>query len=209
MRRAALLVAALAGCQDNVSTFFPPGLEPFEDNEVPDATGEPSETIRLDSSDGDTVRVHGRGLVFTSPARLWELAHQTDAMVARCSTDERRVMVSETSDYEFQFVVHYTVYEVLTVEWDDEWRYGVITGTADAPELGMIKHKKIQGSDFIDNSEGTVQVIATDDPEVTELAFVEHLSAVSGGVSDVERGMRDNYNRLVALAHDAPPPSCP
>lgn len=72
----------------------------------------------------------------------------------------------------------------------------------------MIRHQKTQGSDFITRSEGTIQVLATDDPEVSELAFVEHLDAVSGGASDVLAGMQHNYDALVALAHGSLIPPC-
>ena len=73
----------------------------------------------------------------------------------------------------------------------------------------MIRHQKTQGSDFISLSEGSVQVLATPDPDVSELAFVEHLDAIQGGVTDVLKGMERNYDALVALAHDAPTPPCP
>ena len=65
------------------------------------------------------------------------------------------------------------------------------------------------GSDYIDLSEGTIEVLATADPEITELAFVEHLDATSAGISDVLRGVKHNYDALVALAHDAALPPCP
>ena len=111
--------------------------------------------------------------------------------------------------YEYSFLVHYVVDNILTVEWDDQWRYGVIDGTVDEPTFGMIKHQKVQGSSFIHLSEGTIQVLATDDPDVTKLAFVEHLDAVSGGDGDVIKGMQHNYDAMVAVAHANPIPPCP
>lgn len=203
-----LLVVLVTGCQDNVATPFPPGLEPIEDNLVPD-TDAPAEELRSQASDDGTIRVHGRGLVFIDPATLWALTKQPAAMVARCSTDEQLVTPDNDPGYEASFLVHYIVRELLTVEWDDQWRYGVIDGSIDAPVLGMIKHQKTQGSDFITASLGTVQVLATDDPAISELAFVEHLDAVSGSAGDVLQGMQDNYGRLVALAHGAAMPGCP
>ncbi len=205
-----LVVAGLAGCQDDVSTPFPPGLEPLEDNRVPDATGAPKEELRsVQGRSGGTAQVHGRGYVFTDPARLWALTKDPQAMVARCRTNSQTVMLGDDPMYELDFVVHYVVNDIVTVEWDDQWRYGVVDGDPDDPMLGMIRHQKIQGSDFITLSEGTVQVLATDDPNLSELAFVEHLNAVTANANDVLEGMQDNYARLVALAHDLPRPSCP
>ncbi len=40
----------------------------------------------------------------------------------------------------------------------------------------MIKHQKIHGSDFVELSEGSIQVLATSDPDISELTFVERLS---------------------------------
>jgi hypothetical protein len=202
----AALVLLLAACQDNVATPFPAGLEPLDDNRVGD-TDDRSEVLRHQTVSDDPISVHGRGYVLTSPGALWALTKEPTAMVARCSTDEQ--MIAETDEgYEYSFSVHYIVRDILTVEWDDHWRYGVIEGSIDAPRLGMIRHQKTQGSDFITVSEGTVQVLATDDPEVSELAFVEHLEAVSGSAGDVLAGMQDNYDRLVALAHGAVIPAC-
>jgi hypothetical protein len=73
----------------------------------------------------------------------------------------------------------------------------------------MIKHQKVQGSDFISLSEGTIQVLATEDPAVSELAFVEHLDAVSASTGDVLQGVQHNYDALVASAHGTPIPPCP
>ena len=134
---------------------------------------------------------------------------QQFAMVAVCSTDEQHITENTEAQYEYSFLVHYVVHNVLTVEWDDQWRYGVILGTPDDVQLGMIRHQKTQGSDFISLSEGSVQVLATPDPDVSELAFVEHLDAIQGGVTDVLKGMERNYEALVALVHDAPTPPCP
>lgn len=196
----------LAACQDNIATPFPPGLEPLEENPVEEPVGE---ELLTQATDTDYIHVFGRGLVFSAPAQLWALAKEPSAMYARCSTDEQTVTADNDAMYESSFLVHYVVNDILTVEWDDQWRYGVVDGSIDAPRLGMIRHQKTQGSDFITLSEGTVQILATDDPNVSELAFVEHLDALSGSTGDVVKGMQDNYNRLRALAHGEPEPGCP
>lgn len=207
-RAVAAAVLVLAGCQDNVATPFPPGLEPLDDNAVGDATGAPTEVLRSKTVSGEHVNVHGRGYVLVAPATLWALTKQPAAMMARCSTDEQQITEANDPAYEFSFLVHYIVRDILTVEWDDQWRYGVVEGTSDAPLLGMIRHQKTQGSDFITVSEGTIQVLATDDADVSELAFVEHLDAVSGDAGDVLAGMQHNYDALVALAHGSLIPPC-
>jgi hypothetical protein len=73
----------------------------------------------------------------------------------------------------------------------------------------MIKHQKVCGSSFIRLSEGTIELTPTADPNVSELAFVEHLNAVGGGVADVLKGTQHTYDSLVAVAHGNPIPPCP
>lgn len=205
----AALAAALGGCQDNVSTPFPPGIEPFADGDVPADLPEPDgEGLETSSSNEGMIRVYGRGRVLAPPDVLWRVAKMSEAMVARCRTTRHSVMLDNEPQHELSFLVHYVVDDILTVEWDDQWRGDVVIGTADAPELAMVKHQKVQGSDFIYVSEGTIQLQATRDPGVTELWFVEHLRAISGSTGEVVSGMRDNYDRLVELAHGRAIPPC-
>ena len=210
--RVVLLGALLAGCQDNIKTPFPPGLEELEDNPVPTQQGGArTETlVTEDHQDSDDVRhVYGRGYVLLPPAAVWLAAKMPEAMVALCSTDSHQVTPNNDAAYEFSFLVHYVVHNFVTVEWDDQWRYGVVEGTEEEPTLGMIKHQKTMGSDFISLSEGTIEVSATDDPDVTELAFVEHLAAAGGSDGDVVKGVQHNYDAMVSTAHGGPVPACP
>ena len=210
---AALL--ASAGCQDNVTTPFPVGLEPLEDNLVPvQQGGEKLEMLRTTSTDIDSeIAIYGRGYVLVAPSVMWPASKNPDANDASCSTNQQIVTPNNDTAYEYSFLVHYVVNNILTVEWDDQWRWGTIqdgTGSgSDDAFFGMMKHQKTQGSSFIELSEGTVQVTATDDPNVTELAFVEHLKAAGGGVSDVLAGVQHNYDSLVAVGHGNPIPACP
>lgn len=204
MKLAVALLVVVAGCQSNVTTPFPPGLEPLEDNPVVLAAVE--EGLVTQTTDHPYVKIYGRGYVHAPPATVWAAAKAPGPNIAACSTDQQAVTENNDPAYEYSFLVHYTVNNILTVEWDDQWRFGTIT---DEPFVGMIKHQKTQGSDFITLSEGTIEVDATDDPDVTELSFVEHLDATSAGVSDVLRGVQHNYDALVAVSHGNPIPPCP
>jgi hypothetical protein len=205
MRRAVLATLLFAACQDDVTTPFPPGLEPFENNPLaahPD--GPFTEGLRIESSDTDYIRVYARGFVTVSIDDMWTDSKAPAPNVSTCSTTEQQVTEANDTQYEYSFVIHYIVRDILTVEWDDQWRYGRVT-----PELGMIKHQKVQGSDFITLSEGSIQVLATVDPNVAELSFVEHLDAVQATAGDVVQGVQHNYDALVAVAHGEPIPPCP
>ena len=208
MRSVALLLAVSAGCQSNVKTPFPPGLEPLADNPVTlPATF--SEGLVTKTTDSPYVKIFGKGYVLVSPGTLWAAAKSPAPNMAICSTDVQVPDINNDPTYEYSFLVHYTVNNILTVQWDDQWRFGTIEGTPDAPTLAMIKHQKTQGSSLINLSEGTIELDATDDPNVSQLSFVEFLDATSAGVSDVLKGVQHNYDSLVAVAHGNPVPACP
>jgi hypothetical protein len=201
--KAAVVVVALVGCQDDISTPFPPGLEPFSDDGEPALLdGTIVETLVTGSDDSDFIRVYGRGFIFAPPATVYSVAHDPQVMIATCSTTTQTLTL-DNEDYDLSYLVHYYVDDILDVEWDDQWRGEPITD-----ELTMIKHQKIQGSDFITLSEGTVELFATDDASITEVRFVEHLDAVMAGAGDVIDGMQSNYDRLVAASHGNPSPAC-
>jgi hypothetical protein len=202
---ALLLVVALGACQDDVSTPFPEGLEPFEDNVLPPQPDGPFvEELRIMSTQTDIVRVYARGFVQVPFDTMWEAAKAPGPNVSECKTSEHVITEGNEPQYEASFLIHYVVHDIVTVEWDDQWRFGRITD-----ELGMIKHQKTQGSDFITLSEGSIQVLATTDPGVIELSFVEHLDAISATGADVVEGVQHNYDALVATAHGNPIPRCP
>lgn len=207
----AVALVLVAGCQDDISTPFPPGLEPFDDDGEPaELDGTVQEQLTHSSKDSDFVRAYGRGYIFAPVDTVYATAHDPQVMIAACSTTTQTVTPDNEPEYELSYLVHYYVDDILDVEWDDQWRGDVVVDAAggDAPELVMIKHQKIQGSDFISLSEGTVELLSTDDPAITEVRFVEHLDAVSAGAGDVVDGMQSNYDRLLAVAHGEPLPPC-
>jgi hypothetical protein len=205
-----VFVLAMVGCQDDISTPFPPGLEPFEDDaENQTLDGTVVEALTVKSTDEPMIMVYGRGFIFRSPAEVYAVSHDPEVMLAVCSTTSHSVVDDNEPEYDLSFLVSYFVDDILNVEWDDQWRGDVVLGALEAPELVMIKHQKTEGSDFISLSEGTVQLLATDDPAITELRFVEHLDALMASEGDVIAGMQSNFDRMLAVAHGNPIPSCP
>ncbi len=200
---------AVAACQDNVKTPFPPGLEPFDDGNVPaQLDGTPTEQLRTSTSEHGMHRAYGRGFVLAPPSTVWAVAHMPDVMIAKCHTTTQTVMPDNEPEFELSFLVHYYVNDIVDVSWDDQWRGAVVTGTPDAPLTAMTKHQKVQGSDYITTSEGTIEIIAVD-AMTTELQFVEHLDALGGSTGDLLSGMQHTYDGMVAVSHGNPAPPCP
>jgi len=197
-----------AGCFGNTTSAFPPGLEPLEDNTAAGQDGEYTETLAFEEGEDDYIWVHARGYVLAPPGDAWAALHDAELM-ASCATDSHSFDVEDDPAYELSFVYHYVVEQVLTIAWDEQWRYGTIAGTQAAPELAIVRYQKVFGSELISLIEGSIQVLATDDPEVAELQWIEHLSALGGGSADMRASMQHRFEAIAAVARDDEPPPCP
>jgi len=205
------LAVCLAGCFGNESTEFPTGLEPLEDNVVPPHEGDTfEETIAYaDGDSGSYAWVHGRGFVLAAPADVWRAIETPELMVATCATDTQEIAADVEPDYEVSFQVSYTVEKLITVAWDELWRYGTIDGTQAAPALGMVRYQKVYGSTLIDLLEGSIQLHATTDPSVTELELIEHLAGAGGTADDMRASMQHRFDSVVSVVRGGDPPPCP
>lgn len=208
----ALAVLALStgtGCFDDIATRFPEGLEPLEPNEAP-RQDDPKPTLEMVDGESDTYMwLHGRGYVFAPSGEVWKAAKDSGVMVHVCATDEQTVEEDVEEGYEYSFGVHYTVETIVTVEWDESWRFGTVEGSYAAPELAIVRYQKTFGSDAIALLEGSVQLHTTDDPGVTEVQFVEHLDAFGGTVDDMRAAMTYRFQALRAALGQADAPTCP
>ncbi|HVV82376.1 MAG TPA: hypothetical protein VHE35_04825 [Kofleriaceae bacterium] len=207
---AVALAAGAAACQDDITTEFPDGLEPLEDNHVPELTGASplEQLVTLRGEDGYKW-VDGRGVILAPPGVVWAATKVPERMVDSCNTDRQTITVGPEPQYEYGFKVHYEVDEVVTVEWDELWRYGTITGTPSDPSLAMIRYQKVFGSDFITTLEGSIEIVARPDPDQTEIQMIEHLDAFGGTADQMESALKQQFALLVAAVHGNPPPSCP
>ena len=128
---AALATAALGGCFGDTTTEFPPGLEPLEDDTAPAQQGG-SYTETLTMVDGELTNytwVHGRGYILADPGTVWAASKDVDVMASACSTDTYSAEVGVEPEYEYGFRISYEVDQVITIAWDELWRYGTIEGT--------------------------------------------------------------------------------
>ncbi len=203
-------VALLGACWGNTTTEFPPGLEPLEDNLAPAQDGDITETLGFEAGERAAYTwVHGRGYYLATPATIWAAAKDAALMAENCSTPTFTVETTEDPDYELSFVASYFVDDIINVEWDEQWRFGTVVGTPDAPELGMVRYQKVFGSELIQLIEGSIQVLATDDPEVTELALIEHVAAAGGTADDMRLSMQHRFDSVAAVIRGDDRPACP
>lgn len=204
------LAAFATGCQDDISTQFPDGLEPLEDNKVPAITGaSPLEQIVIQKGEDGYKWVHGRGVLLAPPGLIWSLAKDAERLKSACDTDRQTITLGVEPQYEYGFKIHYEVDQVVTVAWDELWRYGTITGTPAEPARTMIRYQKVFGSDFITTIAGSIQLLARPAPDQTEIEMIEHLDAFGGSADQMAASMRRRFALLAAAAHGQPAPPCP
>ena len=123
----------VTGCFGNETTHFPDGLEPLEDNTAPEPEGET--LVMVDGDNGNFTWVHGRVFLNMPPGEVWTTSKMDELMATVCSTNSHTFTPVDDPMYEHAFEVHYFVDEVINIEWDEQWRYGTIEGTPEAPGL--------------------------------------------------------------------------
>src|SRR5262249_57411091 len=126
-------------------------------------------------------------------------------VASRRQTDSWSYTLDETPLYEYSFTIHYEVDEILTVEWDEEWRYGTIQGTPENPQLAIIRWQKVFGSSFISLIEGEISVAPAENGQ-TEVDFVEHVDALQADQNNIRITIQDEFAALVARSHGQPLP---
>lgn len=210
---ALVLAVSVTACFGNSASEFPPGLEPLEANTAPTQAGTPTETLVMVDGTGYVPReylfVHGRGYVKASPGAVWAIVKDGNMLSSSCRFNAWTVTENVDPAYEYSFRVSNTVEDLITIDWDEEWRFGTIDGTPENPELAIARSQKVYGSIFIYLIEGSLQVQATDDPEITEIEIIQHLAAYGGDASDMQKTMQRQFDSVVELTHGRPQPACP
>ena len=200
-----VLAFMLAGCFGTEVTEFPDGLEPLGMNDLagPGTASDPHpEEFVTEATDGGRYDlVLGRGFINAPITEVWA-AYRNPAVGA-----DRRTSPDWTSDpldeagYDESYVIHHIAYDVVTVEWDVTWRHGVVTGTAEVPELVSMRWQKTNGSTLISVIEGSILLRPAGDGSVTEVELVYHASAAGSGPDTYARYMQEVYNDAVAITH--------
>lgn len=139
---------------------------------------------------------------------VWAGLQFAERVVATCSIDRYRITPIVDELYDFSFTSDNEVDNVVTVDWQETWRFGTLrndpTGSA-----RRIRYQKTEGSSFIALIEGQLDVITDPTSGVIDIALVEHLKAIGGGIADMKQSMQRRFDIMAALAQGAALPSCP
>ncbi len=193
----------LASCNSNTDTEFPPGLEPLETDTAPPPVGTADDPLpeTLSMVSGRTSHfywTHARGYVHAPLVDLWRAFH--DPNVGRDPTiDDYSTEEDVEPDVPVSYVIHYTVHDFLTIEFEVTWRFG-INGEDKSPTMVAARFQKTWGTTFIQTMEGSIVATAVDD-ETSEVELIEHLDAVRSDSGDCESFLTDVFDQLLHGVH--------
>jgi hypothetical protein len=197
-------------CQKSVETPFPAGLEPLEDNTAPlpqpvDGDDYP-EVLEVVTGDDEYAWIHARGYVKASVDDTWAAFQEPEVLVDRRGIDEWSFDPVADPEFDYEVLLHYVINDIVTVEFDIEWRQGVAATEDDRVTSVAMRYQKVEGSSFIEMMQGSVLLLEAADG-VTEVQLIEHLDAVQTGVEDVESYQRDLFASVVSFVHGEPLPT--
>jgi hypothetical protein len=206
VRRTLVVLVLVPACWGNVATEYPPGLEPLEDNTAPEPGA--VDTLVYVSAHSDEFGydwAHGRGWVAAPMQVVWTALQDSEVIVSWRRTSSHLMTPTPDPAYDLRFTMHYYVDDIINVEWDEDWRYGVVDGSPEEPALAMVRYQKVFGTTFIDLIEGSIQIYPKD-AQTTEIEFVEHVDATMAGTREIEISMEDRFASIVARSHGQPLP---
>lgn len=203
-----LLLAGLSSgvlaCGDNI-TPLPEGLTELEPNQAsPGALGQ----IQFAQGEDDYLWLHGRASLAGDVAVVWAGLQFAERVVATCSINRYRITPIEDALYDFSFASDNEVDNVLTVDWQETWRFGTLRDDATG-SARRIRYQKTEGSSFISLIEGEIELTTEPSSGVVEISLIEHLKAVGGGIADMKQSMQRRFDIMAAIAQSAPLPPCP
>lgn len=209
---APVLALILGGCFGSEQTPFPPGLEPLEEENLatpPMGTVEqpyPEELVMVRSMAAPrTPSVHAIGYVRRPLLDVWEALRDPDVGADRRTFARWSATDDVEPEYDYSYVIHSVIENVITVEYDVTWRHGVIEGTLEAPTFVSARYQKTSGSTVIQTLEGGVLLTAVT-PDVTEVEIIEHLRAFESSHENIEQFLADMFAELVIRARGEPLP---
>jgi hypothetical protein len=157
---------------------------------------------------GETPRyhwVHTHGYIHAPLETVYDALSNPEACVDRRKVTRYTITPDVEPEYERSFLTHNEVDDIITVEFDMTWRFGTVEQTNEVPDLVAGTFSKTFGTTFISIMRGSIVARRIDDT-TTELEFVEHLNAATGGADELMTFANDYYDNVVALSHGDPLP---
>jgi hypothetical protein len=197
-----ILLLTLACTGDDEPLVFPAGLAALATNTapLPDDESETFHTVSGEEYEYDWV--HGQGYIHASLADVWLAFQDLEVVVDRAAVHEYDFTGESDAAFDVSFQVHNLIYDLVTVEYERDWRESVVAGTIDAPEVVGIRFEKLEtteGLDVIPLMVGSVILTETDDGN-THLDIVEEMIALQRGPEPILQYIEDLYDDARAFS---------
>ena len=202
------LILSVGCTQESASVVFPDVIEPIEEMKAsaPEGTASnpyPEEFNLITEDEESYAWGHLRGYLHTDMAQAWAAIRSDLVYVNHRSVTEYSVEEQNSEEYDYVFLVHNFVEDLVDVEFDIEWRHAAVDGTTDAPERVAIRWQKIEGTQFIEMLEGSVQILAVPDgrKDVVEIQVIQHMTATLDQEENIIQYLSDLYERWQLVVH--------
>lgn len=203
-RRLGILLLLLTACGRG-ETPFAPGLEPLQEMRI-EAPAGLAETFTLHlEEEAEHLTGHLRGYVHADMVTVWRAYQEPDVVVNRRRMRSWEPTFNVEEGFDFSLSIELQVEDTVPVRWTETWRHGAV-GAVDEPDKVSMRWQKTEGSNLIDLLRGSVALLPTDDPDITEVQMIEHLQVPLSDLAEVEGLLTDVYADVVAHSHGRPLP---
>lgn len=207
----AVLCMSLSACGSDVSTSFPPGLDPVETSTAPapaatatDPFPDTLSTLKGDS--GSSHWAHGTGYIHAPIARVYEAMLDPDVVTNRRRVAEWSTTPNSEPQYPHSFRVRNTVRDIITLQFDMSYRAGTAEGSETAPTVVVSINQKTWGSSLVGGINGSVVARAVN-ANTTRVELVNRLDSSHVSSTDAEQYLNDFFQSVRARVQGQPLPS--
>lgn len=211
------ILIALSACTkggdvvEDTASIYPEGLAPLAENTAPapassEAEPWPEQLSLVSDGEAEPMWVHARGYIQAPVSTVWAALSTPEVVVDRRVVGEWTVQEDDPARYDVGFLLHYVVFDVVTVEFDLQWDQAVVEGSAAAPTQVAARMEKVDGTVFISLMECSVLLVEVAEG-VTEVQLVYQLESATGEIEPAEAYITDLFESLKAVAHGEPLPT--
>lgn len=202
-----LAVVPSLNCFGDEATRFPPGLKPLNRVimvEPPAVEGHIQYPERFNSIYGqadDYNWGHMNGYIHAPIEAVWAAVKDPEVIADRRYAASLSYEFDSQPEYDHSFILHYSVDALIDVEWDEAWRFGVLKGSNEAPELIANTSQKVSGTTFIDLVQGSMTLEKITD-RITRFDYMQHLEAARTDTDTIALYFEDLFTSVVARANN-------
>lgn len=209
MGMSAVLLAGLllSGCFSDTVTPFPEGLEPWEELTLLPPAGTagnefPEELEVTSTKRADYHSVQGAAYLPFALEDVYVAMREPDVTVDHARVDRYTVETNVEPQYDFSHVIHNEVDDIISVDFDVNWRFGT-EQLGDETQRVAGRWQKTRGTQFISTLRGSVIATPVAD-DVTMIQILMQLDAAAEGDGPAKAFVRDYHHNISATLRGEP-----